>query len=591
MIVPMRRIHLAARQRDRARLLEELRELGVLHLVPVDPATALADEQTTRLLQSIERALQLLSGVAAHAPTPDLGPQEAACEVLEIERRAAAGRSRLATLHHQLEQIDMWGKLRLADVQEVRAAGIDLRFYSLSAKAVGAIDAECAEVVGQLPGRQVLVAVADRSGSACPPAEAVEVPLPSHDAFTLRAEAAALDVAHHEDLKRLHQLAGLAPQLRAELTRLREQADYTIASGGGVTSEDLFAMQGWLPAEAASDLHAQLARRGVSAAVQVLQPEPDQQPPTLTRVPAWARPIEALFKMLGTLPGYREFDVSIPFLLALPIFTALLISDGGYGALLLLGPLLAYRFVARKIGAQFTQLLMLIGAVSLLWGIVTGTFFGFTPYPPLIPVDLSEGSREIMMRISFTLGAVHLSLAQLWKSVHIWPNIRCLNGVGWALFIWGMYGVVNMFVLHGPLGWETPWPYFLLTGAVLAIVFASPSRNPARMLALGLAQFPLSMLSAFSDVISYVRLMAVGLASSVLAVSFNDMALNASSVWLTVAVLVLGHSLNMGLALIAMFAHGVRLNMLEFSGNLGMQWTGFPYQPFTRRSIQEPTQC
>jgi V/A-type H+-transporting ATPase subunit I len=147
-----------------------------------------------------------------------------------------------------------------------------------------------------------------------------------------------------------------------------------------------------------------------------------------------------------------------------------------------------------------------------------------------------------------------------------------------------MYGVVNMFVLQGPMTWQTPWPYLLIAGAVLAIGFASPGPNLAKVLGMGLAQFPLSMLSAFSDVISYVRLMAVGLASSVLAVSFNDMALQSGILPITILVLVLGHGLNIGLALIAMFAHGVRLNMLEFGSNLGMEWAGYPYRPFAHRS-------
>ena len=89
--------------------------------------------------------------------------------------------------------------------------------------------------------------------------------------------------------------------------------------------------------------------------------------------------------------------------------------------------------------------------------------------------------------------------------------------------------MVNMFVLQTRLDWQTPWPYLLVAGALLAISFACPNNNLAKRLALGLAQFPLSMLSAFSDVISYVRLMAVGLASTVLAVSFNTMAANADS--------------------------------------------------------------
>jgi V/A-type H+-transporting ATPase subunit I len=128
-----------------------------------------------------------------------------------------------------------------------------------------------------------------------------------------------------------------------------------------------------------------------------------------------------------------------------------------------------------------------------------------------------------------------------------------------------------------------------MAGAVLAILFEAPSKNPIKMVGLGLANFPLSMLSTFSDVISYVRLMAVGLASGVLASSFNELALSAGPWIIAAPILILGHGLNLGLALIALFAHGVRLNMLEFSNNLGMQWTGRQYQPFAKLIPEEIT--
>ena len=146
-----------------------------------------------------------------------------------------------------------------------------------------------------------------------------------------------------------------------------------------------------------------------------------------------------------------------------------------------------------------------------------------------------------MVKLSFIIGAIHLSVAQLWQAVRYFPDLRWLNRLGWALFIWGMYGVVNMFVLQGPMSWQTPWPYLLISGAALAVVFAAPSANLLKMLGMGLAQFPLSMLSAFSDVISYVRLMAVGLASGVLAENFNAMATDVGFLPLTVLILVFGH--------------------------------------------------
>jgi V/A-type H+-transporting ATPase subunit I len=585
MIVPMRKIYLVARQTDRDPLLDILRELGIIHLVPVDPQLAVPDEATSRQVDAIKSALHELSGVEPRGSKPEIPPSEAAREVLDIQRRAAEGRNHLAALYHQLEQIAVWNDLRLEHVEELREAGIDVRFYAMSTDVSGQVRAECAAEVADLPGRNVMVAVADRTGEISVPDEAELMRLPSCDAVTIRAEAKEVDEAVHRDMERLHQLAHATPAMQSELFRLEQQVEETVAVRGAVADEDLFAVQGWLPEENYTVLDAQLAERGIPVVLERIEPAEDEQPPTLIRPPAWARPIEGLFKMLGTVPGYREFDVSAPFLIALPIFTAMLISDGGYGALLLLGPALAYPWAARNFGARFTQLLMVVGAVSVVWGVLTNAFFGFQALPfTLIPIELTDASRIFMMRLSFVIGAIHLSLAQLWQAVRYFPDLRWLNRLGWAWFIWGMYGVVNMFVLQGPMTWQTPWPYLLIAGAVLAIGFASPGRNPAKMLGMGLAQFPLSMLSAFSDVISYVRLMAVGLASSVLAVSFNDMAFQSGFWPMAVLVLVLGHGLNVGLALIAMFAHGVRLNMLEFGSNLGMEWAGYPYRPFARRA-------
>jgi V/A-type H+-transporting ATPase subunit I len=265
----------------------------------------------------------------------------------------------------------------------------------------------------------------------------------------------------------------------------------------------------------------------------------------------------------------------------------MLISDGGYGALLFFVPLIGYRKIAPALGADFTRLLMIVGAVAMIWGLLCASFFGCTLYTPLIPIDLSVQSRELVMRISFVMGAIHLSLAQVWQAAVLYPNLRMISKIGWGMFLWGMLGVVMKFVLRAELTWQTPWPYLLITGAALAVLFYQPHRGVLRSIGLGLASLPLSLLSAFSDVISYVRLMAVGLASSVLAVSFNKIALDLDILPVTILVLIFGHGLNLGLALIALFAHGVRLNMLEFSSNLGMQWAGYAYNPFRARTAQE----
>lgn len=293
-----------------------------------------------------------------------------------------------------------------------------------------------------------------------------------------------------------------------------------------------------------------------------------------------------LFRVLGLEPGYREVDVAASFMIALPVFAAMLISDAGYSLLFALGPVLFYRRLVEHAGVELTRLLIVIGCLGMVWGLATGSFFGLDisrllfGREPFITISLDDEARRFLMLLSFAIGAFHLSVARAWRALVLFPHLSALAQVGWCVFLWGMFGVVRYFVLGGALGWDTPFPYLLGVGAVLAILFAEPRSNPLTMLALGLANFPLSMLGTFSDIMSYVRLMAIGLAGSALAVQFNALAV-AAGPWLMAPILLFGHGLNVGLCLIALFAHGVRLNVLEFSGNIGMEWTGYPYRPYT----------
>jgi V/A-type H+-transporting ATPase subunit I len=326
----------------------------------------------------------------------------------------------------------------------------------------------------------------------------------------------------------------------------------------------------------------------IDAAVEISDPTDDDNPPSLVENPRWVRPIEGLFGILGTVSGYREAEVSISFMVALPIFAAMLIGDAGYGLILLLIIALQYKKTTRAMGKPLAHLVMVIAGATMIWGILTGSFFGFGFYKPIIPVEMTDESRALLMNISFVMGAIHLCVAHFWQAARMFPDLRFLNQVGWGICTVGMLGVVRMVVLDAPMGWNTPWPYLLLGGSGLAILFQEPSKNILKMVGLGIANFPFSFLSVFSDIISYVRLMAVGLAGTVLGASFNDLATGLGAWYLTVPVMVAGHALNLGLALIALFAHGVRLNMLEFSNNLGMQWTGYSYKPFSNNTmIQE----
>lgn len=587
MIEKMLKAMIVVRERDRDGLLSALRDLGVLHLQPVDADRASADEKLVSRVNSAQRVLQILEPVVAVGDKPDIAVDEVVDEVLRIDRTVAESKNKLTSLHRQLQSQEIWGDVRTEQFAALREAGLNVRFFAVKESEFDGIEAATKAVVGRR-GKDVIVGVVEQGGSAVLPGDAIELELPKEDNVSLKREAAEIDAALQGGHERLSQLANLRDEVRGWLGELQAKTEYDVALKGGLSEEKLYAVQGWVPARHGEDLGTKLSEAGIDAGINFDEPGADEQPPTLITRPGWTKPIEGLFGVLGTVAGYREFDVSVPFMIALPIFSALLIGDGGYGALLFFGLLFGYKKVAPKLGDKFTQLMTVVGATTLIWGFITATFFGFTLYKPLIPVDMSEGSRMLMMRISFAMGAIHLCIAQLWQGIAMFPHLKCLSKVGWATFIWGMYGVVQMFVLNDPVNWSTPWPYLLVCGAFLILFFTAPSWNVGKAFLLGLADFPLNMLSAFSDVISYVRLMAVGLASSVLAVSFNNLALpNGDFSVVSIPVLIFGHGLNFGLALIALFAHGVRLNMLEFSNNLGMQWAGYEYSPFAKPMIQE----
>jgi len=584
MIVPMSKVYVVTQSHSRNRLLESLAQLGVVHVEPVDPDKAVAKDITLHAISALGNARQILQGVEPTGNGPDLSPLEAARETISINKAIAEERDRLNALHRTAEQLKLWGDTKLAQLEELRSLGIEVKFYSVAQKDLAGLEAECIETVAELPGQKVVIAVVDRTGKFQAPEGGKEIPWPTTDLPTVKRQAAEVDASLKRHNARLAELANLTGAIRRQQKQYQTEADFCVVRNSGLSNDALFALQGWAPSAKAQSLSDNLGELDIAAAVEVMAPDEDEQPPTLIEYPDWTKPIKGLFDMLGTVAGYREFDVSIPFMLALPIFAAMLIGDGGYGAVLLVGLLLGYKKASSALGSNFTKLLIIVGAASLLWGFLCGSFFGFVLYKPPIPVNMTDTSRFMLMQISFVMGAIHLSIAQLWQAIKIFPDLRYLNKVGWAIFVWGMLGVVQMFVLSTEITWITPWPYLLIAGTVLAILFDSPSKNILKMVLLGVANYPLSMLGVFSDIISYVRLMAVGLASGVLASSFNDLALNSGSWLIAAPTLIFGHSLNLGLAMIALFAHGVRLNMLEFSNNLGMQWIGYSYKPFSKNN-------
>ena len=372
-------------------------------------------------------------------------------------------------------------------------------------------------------------------------------------------------------------------------------------------------LQGYVPVTEVEKLRAEALKQGW--ALKIDDPaEDDMKVPTCIKKPKWMRIIDPLFDFIGIAPGYRENDVSLFFLIAFPIFFGMLIGDFAYGVLFMTTAFLCKYLFRKKEAAQMPlNLLILLSAFSIIFGLLQGACLGLPreilPAPlkgldfladpknsPSAcklaeklkiadPMDLKD---KFIQWFCFLLAALHLSSARVFKTITEIRNWRSWGNLGWAFLIWGnFFTAVNLIVFPGtfPL-------YFAgtLYGVGILLIVVTITGEAALNL-------PFSIIGSFVDVLSYIRLFAVGLSGVYVGTCFNDMgrmvmdSLPQQLLVIGVAGLILvavcGHALNILLGIMGVMVHAIRLNTLEFSNHIEMQWTGIKYRPFAKEDKSE----
>ena len=353
---------------------------------------------------------------------------------------------------------------------------------------------------------------------------------------------------------------------------------------------ELAFVSGWIPATGRGAFAAAAAEMGWGTLLR--EPADGEIPPTLVEPPKIFRPMKALFSGLGIAPAYTEADVSVPFMCYFSLFFAMLVGDGAYGAIFLAGTLA----MRKKLPRSWFTLLTVFSSATVLWGLLSNTWFGAgIPWCADWPTVkwLADPSYHNMMLLCFTIGVSHLMLARIWNGVCKAPDSTCVAEFGWAGILLFMYLVTNSIV--GIFPGIPKWGFWVLGVSIVAVFGFSVKPSELKTRGAELGMLPLNVMSALGDIISYVRLFAVGLASVKVAENFNSMAtglISAENAWwmnalmcvAMVAILVVGHALNLAMAGLSILVHAVRLNTLEFSNHKGVSWSGYEYRPFKRTS-------
>ena len=397
-----------------------------------------------------------------------------------------------------------------------------------------------------------------------------------------------------------------ASRITSEYPALKDRIAFAAARDELSREGEIAWIGGWIPQDAVPAVRARAAKEGWGLLVR--DPEPGETPPTYIRPPKLFRPVTALFEGLGIAPAYAESDVSVPFFCYFALFFAMLVGDGGYGIIILLATLWGWRKTKPQEGAghrpravrSWLTLLTVFSVGTVLWGVLSNTWFGAS----IPPIDvhhfssaamqnvclalnavfngasvkwLADPTYNNMMFLCFTIGVSHLMLARLWNGVCLINSLACIAEFGWAGILLFMYFVVN--VIIGIFPAIPAWSYWLFGVSVVMVV--------ARTRGSALGMLPLNIMGAMGDIISYVRLFAVGYASLQVAQNFNRMALDLElPVWAKIVpmalILIVGHGMNFMLAGLAVLVHAVRLNTLEFSNHKGITWSGQAFCPFRK---------
>jgi V/A-type H+/Na+-transporting ATPase subunit I len=588
MIVKMNKVTVLVSSKHRDSALEKLRQLGVLHIKNINNPVSENIQSIESKLENVEKTLQIVGESENQKLLSDVENIQSEIDLILQHQHNKENLQRELTEQKDIHRwFEKWGAVSYNSIQQLKNAGIYVRFYIADKNFLKNLPEEKIFHVAKEEQNVVYLTLFSESPEdkldlredAIPPVELVELEEKiSHlnDKINLLEDA-------------IKSFTSIRNGILKYQTDLKSRLQLNLVKYGMGEAEEIAYLSGFCPVDLVPEIKKQAEIDGWGYMIET--PDDPGEVPTLTRNPKWVRIINPLFEFMGTLPGYHEQDVSFVFLVFFSIFYAMIVGDAGYGLIFLT----ATYFMSRKQkdGAKdFFHLMYLMSFTTILWGLITGTWFGaekISQLPFLKPFIIDKiysfnpDSSAFIMQLTFVIGVVQLSIGHFMTAFRKMNSLTAIAEIGWVLVLGAVYFIANNIVLGKEMASVT-MP-LLISGVVLILFFANFQKNIIKGILLTLGNLPLDIISSFSDIVSYIRLFAVGLATVIVATNFNTMAIGTGidsilSGIIAAVVLLLGHSINLALCGMSILVHGVRLNMLEFSGHVGVQWTGKPYEPF-----------
>lgn len=617
MIKPMKHITILFTANQRRRTIIRLRELGVLHIQREHESAEVSSKIHTRFnvcrhaLQimrqyrktSMERVRKSKKHQTRAREYGVFPGEKIAHAVVSAFQRLEGLREEEQRIAHYIKDLKVWGEFSRNTLEELQERNLYCHFYTLTKKLFAKTGPQGAMIVTKQRGKVYFVVISRTEENELP-YEETSVPL--YDLDQLFRRQTQIHAKQEELEGRLVRWAGLLRIVWTAYQRLSDLNQIINVRSAFEWQGEVMFVRGFVPTDHLAELKQQA--KEMKWGLLVRDPNLQEEPPTILSNRRSIAIINPIYRMLGTLPGYREPEISALFLFFFVLFFAMIIGDAGYG-LLLMSCALCYRLCAPRTEGhrQGSALLLVVGTATLVWGAVSGNWFSIealATHPFFVRFTVARlnafdtQSISFVQWICFLIATVHISIAHIWRTIHQWRHgywLQACANIGWLFMVIGLYSLVVQLIL-GAFGY---WYIgnilpLLIIGLCGIVLFEQQERGVSVFIGIvkgiaGLFNTLLNTISAFADIISYLRLFAVGLASVEIARSFNQLATSLEDgvvgTIIAIALLCLGHSLNLAMGALSIIVHGVRLNMLEFSSHLGIEWSGIVYQPFKRQMV------
>lgn len=602
MIEKMNMVHIVTTASKKDAMLTALREAGIVHLAERKGADRTTSERFSILSKAAADLKEYRDPKASSMEILDDADFEKLFSGVQAAFSAKAQLTQeISAAAAELERIQEWGDFIPEELRELKKSGFDFHFYRIGAKELETAKQDENIRLIRLSSIDKMEAVAVL-GTLPAELSASEFELPEKGISELNSLIAEKKAALAETEDVLKKASLYDSSFKQQLVKAQNEVNFS-AAGQTAQSDDLFVwLSGYIPADEADNFRRCAEAEKWAYAIGEVSDD-DDAIPTKVRYNKLTGLIKPVFDILGVLPGYREQDVSLWFLLFFALFFAMILGDAGYGALILAGTI-AFNVKTKKSG-DAVFLLYVLSITTIVWGALTGTWFGmesamevpilkalvvpaFANYPDKFGVS-AVAQQNTIMKFAFSIGAIHMilgSVLSIRKKIAE-KNLSWVADLGWIISILGMYFLSLTLVIGEAISMTMIFG-LIITAFVLVVLFGgmSPDKTFGEGIKAGLGDaFTtfLNTISCFGNVMSYIRLFAVGMAGLAIAQSFNNMAAGMGEgpmIIFGALIVIIGHALNLVMGFLSVVVHGVRLNVLEFSGQAGIEWTGIAYDPF-----------